>query len=160
MNARAAAQQEVWKRFVDSFGHGEAIVMAVQDSRLLDPDGLARLTRVGERIEAIDGVRSVLSLIGAVELVPGEFGATEVPVVPRGDPTERAALERVLDRNPQWTGLLVSSLTTSCPAWRRRSAASASASRLSTWIPKCTCPAPPRAVIEKLTRGSSTIHLA
>jgi predicted RND superfamily exporter protein len=107
MNARSPEQRRVAERFAESFGSDETLVVAMRDERLLEPDGIGRLRELASRIEAIDGVAQVRSLLDAVEIVAGPFGAEESPLVPRDAPYDRARLELGLERDPELLGALV-----------------------------------------------------
>ncbi len=95
-----------YARFREMFGSDEDIVVAIGHERLLEPEGLELVADLTREIEAMDGVRSVWSLANAEELVAGEAGAE-----PRRLPSPRegaAAMGAALDRNPDFTGWLVS----------------------------------------------------
>lgn len=98
-----AASLAVAADFRAAFGSDEDLLVAVGHPHLLEPDGLALVADLTGRIAALDGVQQVWSLTNAEELVAGEAGAEPKPLLtPGGD--VRAALER----NPDFTGWLVS----------------------------------------------------
>lgn len=93
-----------------TFGSDDDLIIAVGDDQLLSAAGLARIEHLTAAIGAIDGVAHVFSLTNAKQLVPGPDGAMEAPLVqpPWDAPEEIAAAAHALDRNPDYTGLLIS----------------------------------------------------
>jgi len=110
MVSRQAGQLETYERFRDLFGNDEDLLLSVTHDRLLDPAGLAFLNQLTARIGALDGVRHVLSLNNARQLVAGPYGAEDMPLLPGPDrlAVDPAALQAALERNPHYTGLLIS----------------------------------------------------
>ena len=110
LDSSDAEQAETYARFKATFGSDEDLLLSVTSPRLLEPEGLALLSSLTERIAAIEGVRRVFSLANAQELVAGEAGIELAPLV---GPSQGAAgaserLGEALDRNPEFTGLLIS----------------------------------------------------
>lgn len=110
MVSQQPGQAEVYDRFRDLFGNDENLLLSVTLHGLLDPAGLAYLDELTTRVAAFEGVRHVLSLSNARQLVAGRYGAEEIPLLPRSvrmrnDPE---AIEMVLRRNPRYLGLLIS----------------------------------------------------
>jgi predicted RND superfamily exporter protein len=110
MQADDPVQRETYAAFTKRFGSDDLLLMSVTHPRLLHGDGLMLLDALSRRIESLPGVARVRSLTHLDEIVPGAGGATPTPLVPR--PLSRTSLpepiEAALDRNPQWTDLLVS----------------------------------------------------
>ncbi|HYC53574.1 MAG TPA: MMPL family transporter [Candidatus Binatia bacterium] len=110
LNTRNPEQLASYERFRQLFGSDEDLLLALHDPQLLSADGLRRLDDLTARAAAIDGVRRVFSLTNAKELVSGKIGAEESAIVPR--PLETPALREqvgsALDRNPDFTGWLIS----------------------------------------------------
>ncbi len=107
LNTQDPTQQSVYARFKQLFGSDEDLLLAVHDVDLLQASGLRRIATLTERIRGFDGVKQVFSLTTAKELVPGPNGAQEVLLAspPYDDTTNVPA---VLDRNPDFTGWLIS----------------------------------------------------
>jgi len=100
MNAADPVLQRVQHEFRQAFGSDEVVFVSLTRPDLLEPRGLAALDRLTGRIASIEGVRRVLSLSNAVEVVAGPFGAEERPLA--------APIAAALDRNPHLAGWLVS----------------------------------------------------
>lgn len=107
LNTQDPTQQATYARFKESFGSDEDLLLAVHDSDLLQPSGLRRIATLTQRIRELDGVEHVFSLTTAKELVAGPSGAEERPLAspPYEDTTN---VSSVLDRNPDFTGWLIS----------------------------------------------------
>lgn len=107
LNTRDPGQLATYARFKEAFGSDEDLVLAVHDEGLLSASGLARIAELTKKIAALDAVRNVFSLTNAKQLVAGPDGAEEALLVvpPYAD---RAAVEAVLDRNPDFEGWLIS----------------------------------------------------
>lgn len=99
-----------YERFKRDFGNDEDLLLTVTRPDLLTEAGLAFLSDVTARVAAMDGVVRVFSLANALELVPGELGPDPVPLLRRspGAPDLAANARAALDRNPDFTGMLVS----------------------------------------------------
>lgn len=96
--------------FRDAFGGAEDILVALGHPDLLGPSGLSLLADLTSRIAAVDGVARVWSLSNAEEIVRGEAGPLPKPLLesPDGEPIRREVVAAALDRNPDFTGWLVS----------------------------------------------------
>jgi uncharacterized protein len=110
MSGRNPEAVRTYGEFRDLFGNDEDLLLSLSHPRLLQGEGLALLAEVSRRLETIDGVRRVFSLVSAFELVSGPDGAEPRPLFPAdpADPAAGAQLQRALDANPQLTGLLIS----------------------------------------------------
>lgn len=99
-----------YERFKKDFGNDEDLLLTVTRPDLLTDAGLALLSDVTRRVAAIDGVVRVFSLSNALELVPSDVGPEPVPLLRRSDAAADlgANARAALDRNPDFTGLLVS----------------------------------------------------
>lgn len=95
-----------YARFRQMFGSDEDILVAIGHERLLEPEGLELVAELTREIAALDGVRSAWSLANAEELVAGEVGAEPRRLPP--PEAGAAAMRAALDRNPDFTGWLVS----------------------------------------------------
>lgn len=107
MNARTADQRETASRLAAAFGDDETIVLAVRDARLLEADGIDRLRVLVRKVEKLDGVRGVRSVLDASEIVSGRFGAEPRPVVPEDGSATREDILRALSRTRDLFGPLV-----------------------------------------------------
>lgn len=105
-----ADSTRVSAEFREAFGSDEDILVAVGHPDLLGPEGLGLIADVTSRIAGIDGVEQVLSLTNAQEIVAGDVGPEPKPLLtpPWDAPDRKALLEAALDRNPDFTGWLVS----------------------------------------------------
>ena len=103
-------QLATYDRFRDLFGNDEDLLLSVTHPQLLEPAGLAIIAGLTERLAGFAGVRHVLSLSNARQLVSGRYGAEDVPLLPDQASTEdlTAAVGTALGRNPQYEGLLIS----------------------------------------------------
>jgi predicted RND superfamily exporter protein len=110
LNTQDAEQLRSYARFKQRFGSDEDLLLAVHDPQLLAPQGLARIAALSERIQHLDGVRQVFSLCTAKQLISGPDGAEEAPLIaaPFDAPDSTARAVAALDRNPDFTGWLVS----------------------------------------------------
>jgi len=106
LNARDPEQQRVYDEFRATFGNGEDLLLTVTHPRLLSPAGLALVDAVTEDVGALDGVRQVWSLTTVDELVAGEAGPEPRRLL--SPPWTEAAVAAALERNPDFTGWLVS----------------------------------------------------
>jgi len=103
-------QLAAYDRFRDLFGNDEDLLLSVTHPQLLEPVGLSIIAGLTERIAGLAGVRHVLSLSNARQLVSGRYGAEDVPLMPdqAGTGGFIAAVEAALEKNPQYEGLLIS----------------------------------------------------
>lgn len=110
LQTRDADASALYRRFVATFGSDEDLLVAVGHPALVSEDGLALVGDLTRRIEAMDGVRRVWSLATAEEIVAGDLGAEPRPLLPQdaGAPDFEARVRAALDRNPDFTGWLVS----------------------------------------------------
>jgi len=110
LNAQDPAARAVYDQFKATFGNDEELLVAVADPQLLEPVGLRRLRQLTTQIAGLDGVRNVMSLTTAMQVIHGDAGSEIVPLL-AGDPDDPAtgtALRDALDRNPDLVGWLVS----------------------------------------------------
>jgi predicted RND superfamily exporter protein len=109
LDSREPEQVATNERFRAIFGSDEDLLLAVVHPEALDPGGVRFLAELAGRIARLDGVRQVISLANAQQIVTGDAGAEMTPVVPALDAPDFAErLRAVLDRNPDFTGLFVS----------------------------------------------------
>ncbi len=109
LNARDGEQSAIYARFKATFGSDEDVLLAVAHPQLLEAPGIRFLSELSERIAKLPGVRAVVSLANAQQIVRGDGGAEMAPVVPPLDAPDFASrLRATLDRNPAFTGLFVS----------------------------------------------------
>jgi predicted RND superfamily exporter protein len=110
LSSREPTTVATYDRLRTLFGSDEDLLLAVTADDLLEPSGLERLVRLSATVAAMDGVRKVFSLATISQIVPGEAGAEVVPLLPpQRDPASiRRELEAALDRNPDYTGWLIS----------------------------------------------------
>jgi uncharacterized protein len=110
MVSRQADRLAVYENFRDQFGNDEDLLLSITHRQLLQPTGLAVVHDLTQRVAAIDGVRQVLSLSNARQLVAGPYGAVDIPLVPNsvGSADFTEELRVSLQRNPQYQGLLIS----------------------------------------------------
>lgn len=110
LTTQELGQLAAYARFKQLFGSGEDLLLAVHDPLLLRPQGLARIAELTERIARFDGVRSVFSLTNAKQLIAGDSGAREVLLIvpPYDRPDAAASAAAAIDRNPDFTGWLIS----------------------------------------------------
>jgi len=110
MVSSQSGQLAIYDRFRDLFGNDEDLLLSVTHPQLLGQPGLTIIAGLTERIAGFEGVRHVLSLSSARQLVAGQYGAEDVPLLP--DPVDAedfpAAVGVALERNPQYQGLLIS----------------------------------------------------
>lgn len=110
MQAHQPAQIADYARFLDLFGNDEELLLSVTPPQLLTPDGLELLAEVTRRVTELKGVKRVLSLSNARQLINGRYGAEEQPLLPDFDRADFAAATRAaLLANPEYEGLLISS---------------------------------------------------
>ena len=111
LNTQQAEQTASYDRFKATFGSDEDLLLAVALPQPLERPGLELVAALTARIKEIDGVHRVFSLSNAQQIVSGESGAEMAPVVapPLDDPALATRVLAVLDRNPDLTGLFVSS---------------------------------------------------
>jgi hypothetical protein len=109
LNARDPVADATDAVLTSTFGSDADLILAVRHPRLLERDGLAFVAALTRDVAALGGVRRVLSPTNATELVAGDLGAEEVPLLPppydRPDTPERT--RAAFARNPQLTGLLI-----------------------------------------------------
>jgi len=109
MSASQPIQLADHERFLDLFGNDEELLLSVTHPQLLTPAGLALLTDVTRRITNMNGIRRVLSLSNARQLVSGRYGAEDQPLLPHLDAANFvSATQTALDANPEYEGLLIS----------------------------------------------------
>ncbi|MEJ2472126.1 MAG: hypothetical protein P8Y96_13580, partial [Desulfuromonadales bacterium] len=110
MVSRQADRLAVYENFRDQFGNDEDLLLSITHRQLLQPTGLAVVRDLTQRVAAIDGVRQVLSLSNARQLVAGPYGDLVIPLVPNsvGSAYFTEELRVSLQRNPQYQGLLIS----------------------------------------------------
>lgn len=103
-------QLAAYDRFGDMFGNDEDLLLSVTHPQLLEPAGLSIIAGLTERIAGLAGVRHVLSLSNARQLVSGRYGAENVPLMPdqAGTGGFTAVVGAALEKNPQYEGLLIS----------------------------------------------------
>jgi predicted RND superfamily exporter protein len=110
MNARNEARNAAYADYRRTFGNDEIVLLAVTHPHLLSAEGLRLVDEITTAAAAIDGVARAESLTSVRQLVHGEFGAEDAPLVER--PFDRPGVSdeiaRALDRNPWLSGLLVS----------------------------------------------------
>ncbi|PLY00898.1 MAG: hypothetical protein C0624_11215 [Desulfuromonas sp.] len=106
MVADDAARLADYDRFLKLFGNDEQLLLSVGHTRLLEKSGRELLSSLAERVAGLDGVTRVWSLANAQHLVPGRWGAEPHPLF--NDSADAAALQAILDDNPQFKGLLIS----------------------------------------------------
>lgn len=110
LNTLDPRENQAYAAVLRDFGSDDDLIVAVADAALLTAEGLQRIARLTDAIAAIDGVEHVFSLTNAVQLVAGPDGAVDAPLLPR--PWTNAGIadeaRRALDRNPDFTGLLIS----------------------------------------------------
>jgi predicted RND superfamily exporter protein len=96
--------------FKQHFGNDEDIIVTVSQPAPLDAQGLALIDRISRHAATLEGVAHVFSLTNARQLVHGPLGAEEALLVesPLDGPAVPARLWSALERNPHFTGLLVS----------------------------------------------------
>ncbi len=109
MSARQPVQIADHERFLDLFGNDEDLLLSVTHPQLLTLTGLDLLTEVTQHLTNLAGVRRVLSLSNARQLVSGRYGAEDRPLLPQPDETDFAsASQAALRANPEYEGLLIS----------------------------------------------------
>ena len=109
MSAQQPVQLADHERFLDLFGDDEDLLLSVTPPQLLTPATLALLTEITQRLEGMAGVRRVLSLSNARQLVSGRYGAEERPLLPQAYNTDFASTtQAALKANPEYEGLLIS----------------------------------------------------
>jgi hydrophobe/amphiphile efflux-3 (HAE3) family protein len=110
MNARNDQQTANYQDFKESFGSDEILLLSVTHPDLLDTAGITLINELSSAAASLDGVVHVESLTTARQLVHGDLGAEELPIVQRpfDRPGLASELGRVLDRNAWLTGLLIS----------------------------------------------------
>jgi predicted RND superfamily exporter protein len=124
-------ERELYERSRRLFGTDEAIVVALGADDVFTPDVLSRVVSLTRRLEAIDGVQSVLSLATAQNVRAVGDDIDVGPIIPEGEipraPSELERLRRETLDNPLYAGTLVSrdsreSTRRSWPRRRRRRA--------------------------------------
>jgi predicted RND superfamily exporter protein len=110
LNAIDADQRRVYDEFKATFGNDEDLLLTVTHPALLEPAGLATVDRVTKTIAGWSGVRHVWSLTTVEELVHGDAGAEPRLLIapPLAGPDVAARARAAVDRNPDFTGWLVS----------------------------------------------------
>ena len=97
MSASRPAQTADHERFLDLFGNDEELFLSVTHPQLLPPKTLDLLTEVTRQIKGLAGVRRVLSLSNARQLVSGRYGAEDRPLLPAADDADSVkALQNAL----------------------------------------------------------------
>jgi uncharacterized protein len=110
LNSQDATEVATYTGFKEVFGSDEDLVLAVHHPHLLQPAGLQVVDAVSRRIAQLDGVRQVFSLTTATQVASGANGAEAAPLfaAPIASPEAAAQLTTALDRNPDFTGWLIS----------------------------------------------------
>lgn len=110
LNAIDAEQRRVYDEFKATFGNDEDLLLTVTHPALLEPAGLTTVDRVTKTIAGWPGVRHVWSLTTVEELVHGDVGAEPRLLIPPplDAPDVGARAQAAVDRNPDFTGWLVS----------------------------------------------------
>ncbi|MBW2267351.1 MAG: MMPL family transporter [Deltaproteobacteria bacterium] len=92
------------------FGSDETILVAVSAEDIFSAEHLRRIQRMGERIEAIEGIHHVVSLSTALNIRGDESGLAIEPFVEEvpDDPAELAEIRRQALSNPIYAGNIVS----------------------------------------------------
>jgi predicted RND superfamily exporter protein len=100
--------RDAYADFKTTFGSDEDIFVAI--AHPLDASGLQLIADVTARIQAMDGVRKAWSLVNVEEIVPGDTGPEPRPMLspPWDAPGIAEQTSAALDRNPDFTGWLVS----------------------------------------------------
>jgi predicted RND superfamily exporter protein len=105
-------ERELYERSRRLFGTDEAIVVALGADDVFTPDVLSRVVSLTRRLEAIDGVQSVLSLATAQNVRAVGDDIDVGPIIPEGEipraPSELERLRRETLDNPLYAGTLVS----------------------------------------------------
>jgi len=104
------ADRRSYEDFKATFGSDEDILVAIAHPQLLDARGLGLIADVTSRIQAMDGVRKAWSLVNVEEIASGETGAEphQLLAPPWDSPDIRERTLAALERNPDFTGWLVS----------------------------------------------------
>jgi predicted RND superfamily exporter protein len=103
-------ERRFYEDFRDRFGSDEVVLLVLVADDVLTEQNLGRIRRITERVEALDGVRRVLSVANALDVRAAEDGIRVEPFlerVPRGDAALGVLRERVFG-NPVYAGNLVS----------------------------------------------------
>lgn len=109
MNALEPQQTATYDRFLNLFGNDEDLLLSVTPPQLLSSSGLKLLAEVTEKLTGIEGVRQVLSLSTARQLVSGKYGAEERALLPQQEgPDYMRTVQAALNANPEYVGLLIS----------------------------------------------------
>ena len=109
MSARQPEHLAAHQRFLDLFGNDEDLLLSVTHPQLLTPAALDLLAEVTRRLTDLAGVRRVLSLSNARQLVSARYGAEDRPLLPQADVADFASATRAaLSANPEYEGLLIS----------------------------------------------------
>ena len=110
LNIQDPAQIESYTAFKRTFGSDEDLLLAVHDPDLISLPGVARIDSLSRRIAQLDGVRQVFSLTTVKQIVHGADGAEPVPLMqlPLTEEESLTRLRASLDRNPDFTGWLIS----------------------------------------------------
>ncbi|MFN2426672.1 MAG: RND family transporter, partial [Candidatus Binatia bacterium] len=105
-----AGDIRTYAEFKANFGSDEDILLAVGHPQLLAPPGLVLVADLTREVAGMDGVRGVWSLANAEELVAGDAGAEPRALLspPWDAPGIEARASAALERNPDFTGWLVS----------------------------------------------------
>jgi predicted RND superfamily exporter protein len=109
MSASQPAQIADYERFLDLFGNDEDLLLSMTHPQLLTPAVLDLLAEVTQRLTDLTGIRRVLSLDNARQLVNGRYGAEDQPLLPQADAADFAdATQAALRATPEYQGLLIS----------------------------------------------------
>lgn len=109
MNALQPQQAAAYDRFLDLFGNDEDLLLSVTPPQLLSSSGLKLLAEVTQKLARIEGVKQVLSLSTARQLVSGKYGAEERALLPQQEePGLTRTLQAALSASPEYVGLLIS----------------------------------------------------
>ena len=104
------ADRAALERVQRVFGDADAVLVAVQFDRVFTTDNLARIARIGRRLQALPGVRHVFSLDTAPNLIAdGDVvDVASFTEQARRDPARVAHMAEELAANPIYRGSLVS----------------------------------------------------
>ena len=103
------------KSFFTEFGYDEIVVVAYSADNVLEKKHLQAIQKITNEIEQIDGVDKVVSLTNAEDVVSNN-GSIEIKSLLNKLPdteSERAELIKVIEENPIYKNLLISSDTES-----------------------------------------------
>src|SRR5690606_12683041 len=101
--------RERWERARQLLGSDEPFVVALGADDVFDPDVLARIARLTERLRALPGVHHVVSLASApdVRSVDGDIEVVPLLESAAAGPEARAALRARVLASPLYRGTLV-----------------------------------------------------